>query len=357
MNKLNRKVNVVVFVTAVAISLLLAVAIIALTSDNPLGALNELLTGPLKNKRTISLVINSAVPAIFTGLGLSIMFQAQQFNLSPDGIFYFTGAMAAFFAIRLVLPTGIHPLVAILLCGLIGSVISVIPGVLKLKWNANIIVSSLMFNYILLYAGLFVLRNVIRDSSSGNMVSEKMSKTALLPTLFGRSGIHLGFFLALAATAACWIFLYKSKPGYEIRLTGNNPNYAKYTGISVTAAVLGAQLIGGFLAGAGGAIEVMGSYKRFEWLENPGYGWEGFIVATLAQNNPALVPFMAIFLAYLEVGSDIAVRSFGIPPDVIPTIRGIMIVLVAAQNFLSRWKHKQVIKTQEKVLAGEETGQ
>lgn len=347
------KTSIVVFAAAIGLSLLLAGVIIALTSESPLQAFAKLLTGPLSSKRRIGQVITSAIPSIFTGLGLSVMFQAGQFNLSADGILYFCASMAAFAGIRFTLPAGLHPLVGILLCGMIGAVICTLPGVLKEKWGANIIVSSLMLNYILLYAGLFVLRNVIRDTSSGNMVSEKMRETAQLPELIGKTGIHAGVIIAAAAVAAVWLFLYRTRPGYDIRMVGSNPAFAQYTGIPVLGTVLLAQLLGGFLAGMGGAVELYGGYTRFEWLSNPGYGWDGFMVAVLAANNPLGVPVAALFLSYLAVGSDMVVRSYNVPPDVIPTIRGIMIVLVAAQGFLSAWKHKQMLKAKSAELKGE----
>lgn len=350
--KTRLKKDLVVLAAVIGISLLCVAIVITLTSEAPLQALIGLVTGPVENSRKIGQVVTTAIPSIFTGLALSLMFQAGQFNLTPDGIFYFAASLAAYYGINLNLPAGVHPLVGVLLCGAAGALISVVPGILKIKWNANIIVSTLMFNYLLLYAGLFIMRNITRDTSSGNMVSQKIQPTAVLPEIIPKTGIHAGAILAVMAVVACWVFLYKTRRGYELRITGSNMAYAKYTGVSVLGTVIMVQLLGGFLSGVGGAVELYGSYNRFEWLSNPGYGWDGFIVATLAKHNPAFVPLAALFLSYLSVGSSIVVRTCGVPPDVIPTIRGVMIILVAAQNFMAGWKHRQTIKEQTSNLQG-----
>lgn len=329
---------------AVLISLLIAVVIIALTSESPLQALWGLLVGPLQSTRKIGLVVQTSIPVIFTGLAFSVMFQARQFNLAVDGIFYFSAAMAALFGIQLRMVGGLHPAVIIVLCAVIGALISILPAALSIRWNANIIVSSLMLNYVLQFGGLYLLRNVIRDSASGNMVSMVIGHTAKLPELFPRTGIHLGAVLAAVAIVVCYLFVYKTRQGYEVRMVGHNPAFCRYTGMNVTRVLLLAQLIGGGLAGMGGAVEIEGVYNRFEWLINPGYGWSGFIAATLAKNNPAFVPLAALFLSYLSVGSDVIVRTCGVPPDVIPTIRGIMIVLIASESFLSEWKHRRMVR-------------
>lgn len=341
---MKNKKDLIIMAAAIGLSLLLALILIGLTSEKPVQAMLELVTSPLQNKRKIGLVITTATPVIFTGLAFCIMFKAGQYNMSPDGLLYFGASVAAYFGIELIMPTGLHPIIGMLLTGLLCAVVCTIPGLLKQKWGANIIVSSLMMNYILLYAGLYVLRNITRDIDSGNMASKRIAETVKLPEIIDGTGIHLGVLIAVLAIVLCWLFLYKTKLGYELRLSGSNMSYAKYAGISVSTSIIVAQLIGGFLSGVGGAVELYGNYNRFEWITNPGYGWDGFIAATLAKNNPLYLPLAALFLSYLSVGSNIIVRTCGVPPDVIPTIRGIMIILVAAQNFMASWKQRQTFK-------------
>ncbi len=84
------------------------------------------------------------------------------------------------------------------------------------------------------------------------------------------------------------IAIYKTPFGYAMRTVGSNPNFAKYAGISVTGTVVAAQIIGGAFAGLGGAVEILGRYERFRWLEMPNYGFDGLIVAVMAPPQPGV---------------------------------------------------------------------
>ncbi len=99
-----------------------------------------------------------------------------------------------------------------------------------------------------------------------------------------------------------------------------------------------------FIAGMGGAVEVLGLYRRFTWQMLPGYGWTGVIVAILARNNPLYVPLAAFFLAYLRIGADIMSRQTDVQNEFVAIIQGVIIILVAAEAFLSQRRHKLVVK-------------
>ncbi len=65
------------------------------------------------------------------------------------------------------------------------------------------------------------------------------------------------------------------------------------------------QLIGGFLAGVGGAVEVLSMYTRFQYSGNTGLGFDGIMVGIMAGYNPKLVPLAAFFYAYVKEGAAI----------------------------------------------------
>jgi simple sugar transport system permease protein len=108
--------------------------------------------------------------------------------------------------------------------------------------------------------------------------------------------------------------------------------------------VVYAQVIGGIIVGIGGATEVLGMYTRFQWQTLPGYGWDGMMVAILARSNPVLVPIAAFLLSFLRIGADLMARQTDVPSEVVSIIQGIMIMLVAAESFLSAWRHRMVVR-------------
>lgn len=333
---------------AVAIALLIAYLIILCVSDEPGEALKAFLTGPLSSRRRLGNVVEAMIPLTFTGLAACVMFQAKQFSLIGDGSFFIGALVTAGFTLNIAMPDGIHPFVAILLGGITGGICGVVPGYLKAKWNANEFVVSMMFNSILVYFGIYILLNVIRDPDSGFLASFRIPDSAKLPNLVNKTNIHLGLFIALFMVVLVSIFLYKTKWGFGIRMVGINPKFSKYAGINTFFVILMCQVVGGFIAGIGGSVELLGMYDRFQWQDTPGYGFDGMTVAILAANNPALVPFGAFFLAYIRVGTDIMARTSNVPNEAVSIIQGIIMILITASAFLAKWKHRIVVSSTKK---------
>jgi simple sugar transport system permease protein len=284
------------------------------------------------------------IPLVFTGIAISVMFSAGQFNLGSEGGFFIGAIAASFVAIRFSLPPVVHPLAAVLFGGLAGALFCGVPAALKVKWGASELVSSLMFNYIALFFGLFLINYFLRDVNAGAMVSYTFKPTALLPKLVPRTRISVGLLGAVALVATAALFMQKTRWGFRIRLTGANASFSRYSGIDTNAVVVYSQVIGGFVAGIGGSIELLGMYTRFSWQSLPGYGWDGVIVAILARNNPLFVPVAAFFLAYLRIGADIMSRYSDVPNEFVALIQGTIIILIAASSFLAKYRHRLVFK-------------
>lgn len=339
---------------AIVISLAVAFIVIFFVSDNAGLALRYFTLGPLISLRHFGNVIELMFPLIFTSLALCIMFRANQFNLAADGSFFAGALMAAWAAISLPLPGGLHPIVAILLGGAVGAVICLIPAILSVKLKANVLVSSLMLNYIVVFLSVFLLNHYLRDPYTATMSSYKLSKTALLPVIVKGTRIHAGIIVVILAVALSWLFLSRTRKGYEVRVVGDNAKFAGYAGLKVTSVILTSQLIGGFIAGAGGATEVLGMYKRFLWQDSPGYGWDGVIIALLARNNPLLVPVCAFLLAYVRIGADIMAIKTDVPSEIVFVIQAVLILFVASEGFLKKFRSRQIAKQMQRNADKEE---
>ena len=329
---------------AILIALVLALIIILVISDVPGEALKFFLIGPVDSLRHIGNVLEMMIPLIFTGLAVSVMFSSAQFNLGAEGAFFFGAIGASFIAVNWNLPPVIHPLIAILWGGVIGAVFCGIPGLLKIKWGASELVSSLMFNYIAFFFGLYLINYFLRDVNAGAMVSYPLSESAKLIRLIPKTKVHFGLLVAVAMILLSALFLYRTRWGYRIRVLGQNSVFAEYAGINTAVTIVLAQLAGGFIAGMGGAVEILGLYRRFSWQLLPGYGWTGVIVAILARNNPLYVPVAAFFLAYMRIGADIMSRKTDVPTEFVAIIQGVIIILVAADAFLASRRHRLVVK-------------
>ena len=341
-NKIMSRFELLRTLLAVGIAVVFAVVIIFLVSSQPLEAIYKFFVAPLTSFRYIANIIELMTPLLFTGLAVTFILQTKVYNLAVEGMFYAGGLAAALAATLLKMGPGIHAFTALFAGLAAGALIAFLPAILKLKFEANEIVSSLMLNYITFYIGDFLLKTYMKDPKSTHVASLKFAKTARLFE-FTR-GIHFGLVIAVVLVIAAWLFLYHTKWGYAIRMCGENKNFAKYSGIGVTGAILLSQIIGGAIAGLGGAAYMMGSQQRFNWEWRSGYGWDGLIIAIIARNNPKFVPVGAFLLAYLRIGSDIMSRGTDVQNEVVSIIQGVIIILIAATGFLAGYKKKLTVK-------------
>lgn len=345
--------NILRTALSIVIAFGISFLIIMLVSDSPLQAIYKMITGPMGSKRLFANVIELMIPLIFTGVGVSIMFSANQINLGSEGSFHIGGLVGALVALFVPLPAGIHPAAAILLGGLAGSVFTFIPALLKIKTSASELVSSLLLNYLALYFANYILNYHLRDTGAGAMVSHLLPATSKLRILVKGTNIHTGLIIALLMPVLGYFFLYKSKIGYMLRITGENEKFARYSGINIAKVILLSQILGGFIAGVGGSVNLLGMYRRFTWTYLLGYGWDAIIVTTLSKGNPLYVPFAAFFLAYIRIGADIMSRSTDVSPEIVAITQGIIIILIVAEQFLSKYRHK-IVAREAKALLGAE---
>ncbi|OPA80402.1 ABC transporter permease [Paenibacillus selenitireducens] len=328
----------------ILISLLLTFVIIAFVSDNPLYTIAVFLFEPISSVSHIGNVVEMAIPLMFTGLSVVLLFRTNMFNLGAEGIFYFAGIVASTIAIHVTMSAWFHPILAILAGAITGALLSAIPGILKAKWNVNELVTSLMFNSILFGIGLYFLNYKLRDPQAFANSSYKMQPSALLHNLIPGTRIHTGLILVIISIIVVHYFVYRTKWGYELRMTGSNRSFAEYSGINTTKVIIIVHLIAGFLAGMGGSVEVLGMYTRFQWTALPGYGLDGALVALLAKNNPLSVIGAALFLAYIRIGANQMSILSDVPSEMISIIQAVIILLISAEQFLKFWKTRMLLK-------------
>ncbi|MEG0856368.1 MAG: ABC transporter permease [Terrisporobacter sp.] len=333
-NNILKYFNLMRLFVAVGIALLITTVIIFLVSENPVKALSALLTGPISSKRYLFNVLEMMVPLMFTGLSLSLVFKSGNFSMITDASFYMGAVIASFVAIMMPLPSGIHPMVAVVTAGFIGGLIGSIPALCKVKYKANELVTSLMLNYVFFYTGLFIVNKFLVDRQASNFASLKFLNSAQLANIVNGTRLHSGFIIAIVVCILLYIFLTRTKWGYEIRIVGSNPEFARYSGINTKKVILYTSFISGFIAAMGGAIEKLGMYRRFQWAQAPNYAWDGVIISILSSNNPIFIPVAAFFLSYIRVGADIMARQTDVQNEIVALIQGVIILLVTAERFL-----------------------
>lgn len=351
---------------AIAIALLVAMLLIFVSADADgvaakfsltVDALRQLLIGPLfKNNGAFSVknfsdVLASMIPIMFTGLATCVMFSANQFNLGAEGGIMLGAFVSAMVAIYVPLPPVLLPIFAVLAGAVSVAVMMLIPAVLKAKLGVSEMVNSLMLNYVIMYLIKYLMNSHLADKSKGQIMSYPFQPQAAIPQLIDNgSKLSWGFIVALVFVVLTALFMYRTRWGYSIRMIGINQPFSMYSGMNVAGMVVLSQVLGGILAGMGGGIEMLGRYSTFSWSALPGYGWTGITVAILAGNNPAFVPLAAFFMAYLDKGCSLMSTYCGVPSQLIDILQAVIFVFFAAEQFLSKYRQKLVVRSAQEEL-------
>ncbi len=341
---INQLVDGTKLLIVVLVACLLVSLIILMVSEDPAVAIGSFFLGPFTSLRRIGNIFEGAIPLTFTALAVTLIFRAGQFSMISEGSF-FIGIMGAMIVgISLDLPPALHPIIALLAAGLCGSAAAAVPALLKLKWKVSEVVTSIMLNYIIQFFVIYMVNYHFREPEASSLASLKIAESAELPGILPGTRIHLGLIIALVFSVLTWYFVFRTKAGYKIRLVGDNESFSRYVGIKAPQVMVMAQLVAGGIAGIGGGVEFLGMYSRFKWTSSPGYGWAGIAVALLARRNPIVVPLSALFIAYLNVGSNIMARSSDVGSEIVYIIQGVIMLMIAADALLQGWRQRLVVQ-------------
>jgi simple sugar transport system permease protein len=198
------------------------------------------------------------------------------------------------------------------------------------RFKVDDVVSSLLLNSIAYYA-LMALIKFWKDPLSGYPISPPIQETAMFPVLMEGTRLHLGVLVAILAAPVIWFVISRTTLGFAIRVTGENPEAARYGGINVRRVILSAAILSGALAGLAGVNEVGGVHFQVMSDISPGYGYSGIVIAMLARLNPLGVVPAAIFLAAVMTGAEAMSRATGVPVFLSDVIQGtaLLAMLVA----------------------------
>lgn len=241
---------------------------------------------------------------ILTGLAVAFAFRGGLFNIGGQGQ-YFMGIIVANWvgvSFATMSPTP-HILLAVVAATLAGAAWAGIAGVLKATVGAHEVISTIMLNWIAIYAAewLFGDGGPLQNSTQSFVpVSDPVTPSAQLPVFWGTQGfqgLDIGIFIALGALVVFWVLLNRTTLGYEVKAVGFNPEAAAYGGISVKKNLIRAMAISGAFAGLAGAVDMLGYLYHYGQADVPlsQVGFLGIAVALLGRNT-ALGTLLSAFL-------------------------------------------------------------
>jgi simple sugar transport system permease protein len=294
------------------------------------------LVAPLLQEDGFQALVVKAAPLIMMGVGLSLAYRANVWNIGTDGQFTLGAICGGGVALAFPDAPAILIFPAVVVAGVIGGMASGgLVAWLRIRFNANEILTSLMFAYITQYLLVYLVTGPWRDPQGfGFPQTALFSDDSLAPRLIEDSNVHIGILLAPLIAVAMWFMLEKSLLGFQFRVLGQATRAARFAGFSENRLVWIAMLISGGLAGLAGILEATGTLGQLTTNLSPGYGFTAIIVAFLGRLNPLGVIPAGLLLALTYLGGDAAQINLGLPNAVTGIFQGILLFYLLGCDIL-----------------------
>ncbi|MCB1396328.1 MAG: ABC transporter permease [Rhodobacteraceae bacterium] len=331
-------------VAALAATVVIGSLLAMIAGANPFATLGLILRGAVGSKFAILETLNRATPLIFTGLAIAVAFRAKLWNIGAEAQLYAGAVMTVLLGTgALAWPSALLWPAMALAAMLAGALVLLGPAVLKVRFGVDEVVTTLLFNFVVLLLVSYLLEGPLKDPMGmGWPQSPRLIPDARLPRIVPGLRLHWGFALALIAAVAVWVIQTRTTLGYAMRAVGLNRQAAEFAGIPVGRVMLMTALLSGGLAALAGFSEVAGLKGNLTLDISPGFGYTGIIVAMLAMLNPLGVVVSAIFVAGVFVGADSMSRAAGVPTYIADIMLAAslltMVLAIALTRFRVRWR-------------------
>lgn len=329
-----RKIKPSIIALSICIGLVLGTVFVLLGGYNVLEVYSYLIRGSLGSVSALSSTIRWTTAFLLCGVASGIAFKGGMFNMGTEGQLYMGAISATLVGIYC---KGLPAIAHIPLCMLAGmaagAIWASIPALLRVYWNTSEIVVTLMMNYIAINFTSFLVKEYFLTTGvfGDSLTTDELAATARFP-VFGGSPISFGFVLGTLLIIAYILFFTKSKRGFEIKVSGVNPDFAKFSGISVNKVRISVMLMSGMVAGLAGAAEIMGVQGRFLSGFSPDFGTSGMLVALLGNSSGIGIYISAIFMGILKAGSLTLERSAGVSRALAVVIQALIICFVSVKT-------------------------
>src|SRR5580700_7820641 len=334
---------------AIALTLVTMAVLFAILGKNPISALGVYFLDPLTDSYSLIEIAVKATPLVMIGVGLSLCYIANVWNIGAEGQFLIGAVCGSWIAVKTQgTDAGAWVLPAMLVAGAIGGALyALIPAICKVRFGASEILTSLMLVYIAELFLDYLVRGPWRDPNGFNFpTTAEFDPVATVPLLVEGSRLHLGAVFAVIVVGAAAILLGRMIKGFEIRVVGAAPRAARFGGFNSKQLIVLTFAISGALSGLAGIIEVAGPVGHLQPGFSPGYGFTAIIVAFLGRLNPVGILIAGLFLALTFIGGEQAQIAMKIPLDVTKVFQGILLFYVLACDSLILYRIRLVSASQ-----------
>ncbi|MGO4907736.1 ABC transporter permease [Pseudorhodobacter sp. W20_MBD10_FR17] len=339
---------VLVPLISLVIAFVISGLVILAIGEDPVAAMKLMVTGALGSTYGWGYTLYYSTNFIFTGLAVSVAFQAGLFNIGGEGQASLGGLGVALACLFVPWPHWSLALIgASVMAALFGAAWAAIPAYLQAKRGSHVVITTIMFNYIASALMIYVLVTVLRPMGAMDTASARFDPSLKLPRLgdiLGLVGIpfnnrnpaNISLLIALVACVGVWFLMWRTRLGYQLRAFGKSEKASVYAGINPVRITMYAMLISGGLSGMMAINTVMGEAQRLLLNSVEGAGFIGIAVALMGRSHPVGVLLAAILFGFLyQGGAELALWTT-IPRELIIVIQALVILFTGAMDNMVR---------------------
>ncbi|MBQ8507373.1 MAG: ABC transporter permease [Clostridia bacterium] len=316
-----------------------ALIIYFITKLNPLKVYGTMFEGAFGTKRRIWITVREIMMLLCIGVGLAPAFKMRFWNVGAEGQILVGGIATAACMIYLNnLPTPVLLVLMFIASAVAGAIWGLIPAIFKSKWDTNETLFTLMMNYIAIQLTSFMVslwENPYGSNSVG--VINQSTQAGWFPKIFGQTYL-LNVIIVMALTIGMYIYLKRSKQGYEIAVVGESRNTARYAGIDVKKVIIRTMLISGAICGVAGMIGVGGADHTISTNTAGGRGFTAIIVAWMAKFNTITMILITALLIFLDRGAAEIASIYNLNEYASEMIMGIILFFLLGCEFFINYR-------------------
>lgn len=341
---------IIINIAAVLVAVGIGAILLAAIKVDPFVYYKDMFTiGTIDNRfayKNFEGLIEFFVPLLITSLALALTFKMKFWNIGGEGQFIMGAISSATVALLLgnSLPSWLT-LIMMAVCGAVSAgIYGLVVAFFKVKWGTNETLMTLMLNYIALYALKYFGEtqagwNFFLSGESVRPVFATFPENAWMYTIkIGKFSLNITLVIAILLCALIYIYMKKTKHGYEISVVGDSQSTAKYAGMKVGRIVMRTMFLSAALIGLAGTFYVSTAHSLSTSVTN-NVGWTGIIVAWLSRLNPVVILVTSLLISVLRVGCQTAATNFPvIDSNFADLLQGIILFTVLMADFLTRFK-------------------
>ena len=303
---------------------------------NPFPVYGTMVQGAVGSASNLREMVKIAIPLCITSLAVTLAFKMRFWNIGAEGQISVGAIAASFFALNY--PSWPQPLLLTVMAVagiLAGGLWGLIPAYFKARFNTNETLFTLMMNYIAIFTIQLMREGPWKDPHSGFPKVPMFEKSARMPQVLG---VHAGWIVALVLVVLVYVYLNRTKQGYELTVVGENENTARYAGMNVKKIILRTMFLSAAIAGLAGMLQASGADRTLTETVAGGVGFTAITVSWLSQLNPLGILIVSVLFACLDKGSGTIRSVYNISPSTSEVFQGIILFFVLGAEFFINYK-------------------